>query len=245
VRRIRERLAAETKALLGANAEAVIGKLNPIIRGWAAYYRTAVSSRTYAQLDHYAFKLTYKWAKRSHPNKSRHWVVDRHFGMFNSSRRDRWVFGDRDSGAYLAKFAWTKIVRHQMVKGKASPDDPALADYWAQRRSRRKPPLSTTGLRLLQAQHGRCPICGELLLHADHEPQSPDQWEQWLKVIRKAARRQAIVTSGSGTSDVIVAPSLVHAHCRRRLDTRLALLPVREPAGACLSPVRSTAHAGF
>jgi RNA-directed DNA polymerase len=37
VRRIRERLAAETRALLGANAEAVIGKLNPVIRGWAAY----------------------------------------------------------------------------------------------------------------------------------------------------------------------------------------------------------------
>jgi len=90
VRRIRERLAAETKALLGANAEAVIGKLNPIIRGWAAYYRTAVSSRVFAQLDHYAFKLTYKWAKRSHPNKSKHWVVDRHFGLFNRSRRDRW-----------------------------------------------------------------------------------------------------------------------------------------------------------
>ncbi|GHE15904.1 hypothetical protein GCM10010339_92070 [Streptomyces alanosinicus] len=245
VRRIRERLAAETRAFLGANAEAVIGKLNPIIRGWAAYYRTAVSSRTYAQMDHYAFKLTYKWAKRSHPNKSRHWAVDRHFGRFDRSRRDRWVFGDRDSGTYLAKFAWTKIVRHQMVKGRASPDDPALADYWTQRRRRRKPPLSMTGLRLLQAQHGRCPLCGDLLLHADHEPQSPDQWEQWLKVIRKAARRQAIATSGAGTPDVLAAPSLVHAHCRRRLDTRPALLPAREPTGACLSPVRLTAHAGF
>lgn len=245
VRRIRKRLAAETRALLGANAEAVIGKLNPIIRGWAAYYRTAVSSRTYAQLDHYAFKLTYKWAKRSHPNKSRHWAVDRHFGMFDRSRRDRWVFGDRESGAYLAKFSWTKIVRHQMVKGRASPDDPALADYWTQRRHRRNPPLSATGLRLLQAQHGRCPLCGELLLHADHEPQSPDQWEQWLKVIRKAARRQAIVTSGPGTPDTSAAPSLVHAHCRRRLGTQPALLPAREPTGACLSPVRLTAHAGF
>jgi RNA-directed DNA polymerase len=36
------------------------------------------------------------------------------------------VFGDRISGAYLLKFSWTKIVRHQLVKGRASPDDPAL-----------------------------------------------------------------------------------------------------------------------
>ena len=41
------------------------------------------------------------------------------------------MFGDRDTGAYLAKFAWTKIVRHVPVHGWASPDDPALARYWA------------------------------------------------------------------------------------------------------------------
>ncbi len=46
-------------------------------------------------------------------------VIARYFDMFNKSRRDRWVFGDRDSGAYLRKVAWTRIVRHQMVKGAA------------------------------------------------------------------------------------------------------------------------------
>ena len=30
---------------------------------------------------------------------------------------------------YLAKFAWTPIVRHQVVKGSASPDDPALTAF--------------------------------------------------------------------------------------------------------------------
>jgi RNA-directed DNA polymerase len=40
LRRIRERLAAEMKALRGANAKAVLQRLNPIIRGWSAYYRT-------------------------------------------------------------------------------------------------------------------------------------------------------------------------------------------------------------
>ena len=49
------------------------------------------------------------------------------------------MFGDRDSGAYLARFSWTGIERHVMVKGAASPDDPALADYWAQRRTKAKP----------------------------------------------------------------------------------------------------------
>ncbi len=45
--RIRARLGQEVTRLNGANAQAVIGTLNPIIRGWANYYRTGVSQRSY------------------------------------------------------------------------------------------------------------------------------------------------------------------------------------------------------
>ena len=219
VQRFRARLTAEMRALRGANAQAVIRRLNPENRGWAAYYRTVVSKKTFADLDTHMWKLAFSWAKRSHPNKSNRWVVDRHFGAFRKSRSDRWVFGDRDSGAYLAKFAWTPIVRHQVVKGSASPDDPALAEYWAERRRRRKPPLDNARLRLIQAQRGRCPLCRGLLLHADHEPQTPSEWEQWVKVTRTAIRRQAItVDAGLGTSDETVALRLIHTHCARRMS---------------------------
>jgi len=218
IQRHRKRLAAEMLALHGSNAEAVIMRLNPIIRGWSAYYRSVVSSEAFAKLDNYLWTLTYKWAKRSHPNKSKHWVVARYFGPFNMSRQDRWVFGNRDNGAYLLKFSWTSIVRHQLVPGQASPDDPALAEYWAHRRERRTPPLDGVSLRLLKTQHGRCPTCGALLLLADHEPQSPEEWEQWLMVTRKALRKDAInVERGHGTPDGPVVSRLVHADCRRSL----------------------------
>ena len=46
-----------------------------------------------------------------HPRKSKRWVIDQYYDSFNRFRRDRWVFGDRKSGAYLLKHAWTKIVR--------------------------------------------------------------------------------------------------------------------------------------
>ena len=46
---------------------------------------------------------------------------------------------------------------------------------------------------------GRCPGCGGLLLHADQEPQSPDEWEQWLKGLRKAIRRTAVTVSRQAT----------------------------------------------
>lgn len=217
VRRIRRRLSAEVRALRGSNADAVIAKLNPIINGWSAYYRIGVSKRVFNALDAHVWRLVYKWAKLSHSNKSRRWVLARYFGQFNPSRRDAWVFGNRESGFYLRKFAWTPIVRHRMVAGTASPDDPGLSDYWARRRRRNRPPLDTATLRLLQIQHGRCPLCRGLLLHADDEPQSPREWEQWLTATRKAVRRQAVTIWAAGSPDEHVATRLIHAHCHRRL----------------------------
>ncbi len=234
VRRIRERLRTELRSLRGANAQAVIARLNPIIRGWSAYYRTAVSSEIFTKLDHYLWKLTYKWAKHSHPNKPTRWIIRRYFGKFCASRQDQWVFGDRDSGAYLLRFSWTKIVRHQMVRGTSSCDDPALTSYWADRRRRGIPrQLDIGSLRLLQAQHGRCPSCGELLLDADRPPQSPREWEQWLTVTRKAMVRKAIVVRADGTPDEANL-RLLHAHCHRqntRNSKSPALLPASEPMG--------------
>jgi RNA-directed DNA polymerase len=216
VRRIRERLRTEMRSLRGANAQAVIARLNPVVRGWAAYYRTVVSSETFTALDHYLWKLTYKWAKHSHPNKPTRWIIRRYFGAFNKSRHDQWVFGDRDSGAYLHRFAWTKIVRHQMVRGASSPDDPALAGYWAARRHRGIPrPIDAATLRLLQSQHGRCPWCGQLLLDADRPPQTPREWEQWLAATRKAITRNAIAEQAGSTPDE-GRLRLLHAHCSRR-----------------------------
>jgi RNA-directed DNA polymerase len=234
IKRIRERLRTEIRSLRGTNAQAVIARLNPIIRGWAAYYRTVVSSEIFTALDHYLWKLTYKWAKHSHPNKPTRWTIRRYFGKFSKSRQDQWVFGDRASGAYLLRFAWTKIVRHQMVRGTSSRDDPTLAGYWATRRRRGIPrPMDTASLRLLESQHGRCPSCGELLLDADRPPQSPREWEQWLTVTRKAMTRNAIIAQPDGAPDEAKL-RLLHAHCHRqyaRSSSRPALLPASEPRG--------------
>jgi hypothetical protein len=60
-----------------------------------------------------------------------------------------------------------------------------------------------------------------MLLHADPEPQSPHEWEQWLTV-------------AAGTPDERVATRLIHAHCHRRTighGNHPALLPTRESSG--------------
>jgi RNA-directed DNA polymerase len=219
VRRIRERLRSELRSLRGSNARAVLKRLNPIIRGWAAYYRTQVSADVFGKLDHYLWRLTLRWAKVSHSNKPTHWVFTRYFGMFNKARNDRWVFGDRTSGAYLHRFAWTNIVRHQIVRHRASPDDPELAEYWAWRRRKAPLPINPRAFRLHQEQDGRCEICRATLVPVEDRPQTPQQWETWLATTRKTID----IVWEPGTPDKAGPPRLIHLHCNHpRQPTGLA-----------------------
>jgi RNA-directed DNA polymerase len=215
VRRLRKRLATEMRALRGSNTMAVLATLSPIIRGWAAYYRGVVSSRLFSSLDHYLWQLLYKWATWGHANKPKSWIVGRYFGKFNKFRNDKWVFG-HDSDTYLIKFSWTNIVRHVLVKGSASPDDPALAEYWAERRKRVKPPLDNYTMRLLARQDARCPLCGDHLLTAEQPPDSPEQWERWWqKIARKAIAADYLTHHGGPGSPDGRKTRLVHASCHR------------------------------
>ena len=224
IKRFRDRLAKEFRALRGSNVAAVLAKIAPIVRGWVAYYRTVVSTRVFAALTDYLWKLTYKWACWSHPNKPRHWIIGRYFGKFSKFRNDQWVFGDKDTGAYLPKPSWTDIVRHTLVKGGASPDDPALAGYWAQRRQKVKPPLDSYTVRLLSRQDGRCSLCGENLLTPDQLPQSPQGWEHWfLRVTKKAIKADYLVHHDTPSAARSNRTHLVHATCHRtKHPSRLA-----------------------
>jgi RNA-directed DNA polymerase len=210
VRRIRKRLTNEMRRLRGSNARAVIARLNPIIRGWAAYYRGVVSSKVFHKLDAHVWWLVYRWARHRHSNKSKTWVATRYFGKFNKARNDRWVFGDRHSGAYLHKFIWTRILRHRIVRHGASPDDPKLGDYWAWRRRKGVPlPINKTTQELIDSQDGRCVICGGLLYAIENRPQNPPEWEKWL------ATRTAVITTATRPGKTEAAePRLAHADCR-------------------------------
>jgi RNA-directed DNA polymerase len=237
VRRLRERLTNEMRNLRGSNVMAVIAKLNPIIRGWAAYYRGVVSSRLFSTLDSHMWRLTYKWVRHRHPNKSKKWVVARYYGKLNKFRNDRWVFGDRsnvnDRGViyHMVKFSWTNIVRHQLVTGGASPDDPDLTDYWAKRRQKVKPPLDSYNLRLLARQDGRCPLCGGHLLTGDQPPQSPHEWERWwLGITRRAIAADYLTHHGRPNTLDGAQTRLTHASCHRSHMARNRRKPESSPA---------------
>ena len=171
VKAIRRRLKEECRSLIGANAQAVVSRLNPIIRGWSNYFRVHVSKETYDSLDNWMFFREQRWTKRTHATKSWKWRK-RYWGRFHPRRNDNWVFGDKQTGTFLYKFSWTKIRRHIKVKGNYSPDDPTLRDYWEKRRSRATylPPYLQ---RVAFLQGFKCPVCGQGLfndeeLHKHH-----------------------------------------------------------------------------
>jgi len=224
IKEFRKRLAREFRALRGANVATVLATIVPIVRGWVAYYRTVVSSRVFSALDTYLWKLTYKWATWSHSNKPKRWIVQRYYGKFNKFRGDRWVFGDRGTGRFLPNPSWTDIVRHTLVRGGASPDDPDLTRYWAQRRRKVKPPLDSYTVRLLTRQDGRCTLCGEDLLTFEDPPQTPQGWEWWyLWVTKKAINADHLVHHDAPDTSRDRRTHLVHANCSRmRAPIRVA-----------------------
>ena len=191
VRRIRERLAAEMRALRGANATAVIAALNPIIRGWAAYYRTVVSTRVFAALDDYLWRLTYKWASCTPPEQAE--ALDRRpvLRQVQQFRNDRWVFGDRDSGAYLLKFAWTEHRPAPAGQGRGVPRRPRPGRLLGQARRRAPAPRSAPRPGTCCAASTAAARSAGACCSTPATSRTTTEWEQWLTT-RKAIRKQAI-----------------------------------------------------
>lgn len=124
-----------------ATQETVIRHLNPVLIGWANYYRHAVSKRVFSFVGHQIWRALWKWCLRRHPTKSRHWVARKYFDTASGAG---WIFrvrvvNARDQVQQLSLVQINQIVieRHVKVCGGASPDDPTLDDYWQRRQTAR------------------------------------------------------------------------------------------------------------
>jgi RNA-directed DNA polymerase len=148
----------------GESVHRLIQELNPVIRGWANYFRTGVSSRTFHKLDDYLFKLQLRWVKRQHPTKSWNWRKRRYWGNHRSGYR--WVFGNKD--CHMLMFQWTPIRRHILVRRFASWDDPELEQYWDERKIRELELwLTSFKKKVAKQQKYVCPVCKDRLANGE------------------------------------------------------------------------------
>jgi RNA-directed DNA polymerase len=136
-----------------ATPSQIIDGLNPVIRGWANYYRHGASKHAFHTADHHIQAKLWRWAKRRHPTKTAAWIRSRYFDS-------RWNFVD--GRRRLARHDEVAVIRHSKVQGKRSPLNPDDREYWVLRRLRR---LAETlrapkRLALLERQGCRCAMCG-------------------------------------------------------------------------------------
>jgi len=137
------------KKFRAGTAEDVIRYLNPIINGWAQYYRCVVSSKTFEYVHNQIWDYLWKWCKRRHPKKNMGWIKAKYFRNIDGRE---WTFfakdtTGKDQNAIISLINISKIpiLRHAKVKGSASPFDPDLIQYWNARFERQHRKLANPG----------------------------------------------------------------------------------------------------
>ena len=137
-----------------ATQQALIDQLNPILCGWANYFRHVCSKEVFCKIDHIIVNQLMRWGYRRHPRKKRHWTNRRYF---ISNGRNRWTFGfkyteDGKEKTYsLLRLADIPIARYVKVKAEANPFDPAWDEYFAKRAKRSNRQRKAKGARDAQA----------------------------------------------------------------------------------------------
>ncbi len=112
------------------NADELVSKLNPIIRGWANYYCYSTAKKIFNYIDYRIWLMLWGWCLRRHPRKGKQWIRHRYF--MNIGKR-MWIFGEKKENVLLFSRSLRAGVRYTPVKGYNSPFDPSQHDYWQRR----------------------------------------------------------------------------------------------------------------
>jgi RNA-directed DNA polymerase len=126
--------------------------LNPIISGWARYFRNGVSTATFAKMDRLTFANLFHWAVARHRNKPRRWIASKYWHPDDGP----WNFSIK-GGLRLRRHRDTPIRRYAKVQGDRSPFDGDWV-YWGTRLGRH-PNLPGRVALLLRVQKGACCWC--------------------------------------------------------------------------------------
>ncbi|GHT98010.1 hypothetical protein FACS1894126_3050 [Alphaproteobacteria bacterium] len=131
-KRHRKAISERLKRLTAGTQEEVITALNPLIKGWANYFRIGVSSKVFSSMGSYVFQKIWKWSRWRHQNKGLRWIKQKYFRRYKGNN---WRFATSDSFR-LALHSETHIERHVKIQGTRTPYDGDL-QYWGKRFSKK------------------------------------------------------------------------------------------------------------
>ncbi len=166
VKRVSDKIREIIRKNKQAKPTLVIDLLNPLIRGWANYYRHVCSAKTFQRMAMSIYHALWKWSNRRHPFKSRKWIKQKYFRT-NGDRN--WVFFGKkkaEDGTWeyveLNNMAATKISRHIKVRAAANPYDPDWDRYFEDRQ-KQKMSLGSQAIKsrmyLYSLQEKACSYC--------------------------------------------------------------------------------------
>jgi RNA-directed DNA polymerase len=190
--------------------EDLIGRLNPIIRGWANYHAGQASKDTYSKVDSEIWQGLWKWACRRHPMKTKQWIKDRYFHREGARN---WVFGIKQRsaggtvlGSKLVRAADTPIRRHTKIKADANPFDPDWELYFEKRdTATMKKSLHGKVKTLWENQEGNCPACHQQI-------RVGDEWHVHHKIPKHL-----------GGDDKLTNLTILHPNCHRQVHAKYKL----------------------
>ena len=147
--------------------QSLIRLLNPVIRGWANYYKGCSASETFRKTDAQIFNKLWRWSRRRHPKKGKRWIANKYY---HTVRGRSWTFAvpleNRKVDKYhtLVRLSDTKIKRHIKIRSEANPYDADWKDFFDQYKTRRM--LAHLDgkqyiYRLWNQQMQCCPVCGK------------------------------------------------------------------------------------
>ncbi|MBA7544425.1 hypothetical protein ES705_36781 [subsurface metagenome] len=112
-----------------------IAMLNPIIRGWAMYYRFSDAYQVFSKVDSEIWRLIWRWCVRRHKNdgKGKRWIYDRYY---EKTGNRKWIFKVAKTGYTLSKASDIKRLKYKFKVGDMSPlnPEPKVKEFWKRRR---------------------------------------------------------------------------------------------------------------
>ena len=91
IKTFKRRIKKEFRLSQNRSIEALIKKLNPILKGWANYYRSSYHSQeVFQSMGHYVCQRWWIWARKKHRRKSKRWIYSKY--VFTTPKRS-WRIG--------------------------------------------------------------------------------------------------------------------------------------------------------
>ena len=177
--------------------DALIRKLNPVIRGWVNFQKYNVSAKAFERFDFDVWRCLWQWCQRRHPRKGKKWIAKKYYHCIENRN---WTFSVQTEDSDMLRLIYatnTKIVRWLKTKSEATPFDSNCKEYFEERNTKRmlreikgRKKLNS----LYKSQKGLCPFCAK-----------PITVEQGFSIQNTIGK------------DFKTTMSLVHSACHRKM----------------------------